>query len=140
MSNVFDGYYVDVVRDGDAVDISIYLLVDCDGYENRYKVGRLLFWVVDESLDEVDRSFSSELDDDYIAKLRDLAGEAWIKVENDYESEPVEVEDEHEEDSVNGVEAAEYYYSYDERVYSKKPKLRKKVLNKIVEENAECSF
>ncbi|MGG2396327.1 hypothetical protein ACJRW5_05160 [Pseudomonas sp. SH1-B] len=140
MSNVFDGYYVDVVRDGDAVDISIYLLVDCDGYENRYKVGRLLYWVVDESLDEIQRSFSSELDDDYIDKLRDLASEAWIKVENDYEPEAVEVEDEDEEDSVNGDEAAEYYYSYDERIYSKKPKLRKKVLNKIVEENAECSF
>lgn len=140
MSNVFDGYYVDVARDGDAVDISIYLLVDCDGYENRYKVGRLLYWVVDGDLEETQSSFSSELDINYVVKLCDVAYESWKEIEKDYEPQEVEVEDEDEEEQGSDVQATEYYYSYDRRIYSKKPKLRKKVLDKIVEEDAECSF
>ncbi|NMY14282.1 hypothetical protein HBN74_01745 [Pseudomonas sp. WS 5019] len=140
MSNIFDGYYVDVVRDGDAVDISIYLLVDRRGYENRYKVGRLLYWVVGGCLEETQSSFSSELDDDYVTKLCHVAYDVWEKIEKDYNPKEVEVEGEDEKESSSGVESTEYYYSYDRRIYSKKPKLRKKVLDKIVEENAECSF
>ncbi|MGK8437216.1 hypothetical protein ACRS3X_07670 [Ectopseudomonas hydrolytica] len=136
MSNVFDGYYVDVARDGDAVDICIYLLVDGDGFESECPVFRILFWVIDDSLEEISRKFYSEIGD-YEDKLSDLAYKAWHTAEGSYTPHEEEDEDEDEDEDLNEIKEAKYVYSYDKRLYFKSPRIRRKVIDAILERERE---
>lgn len=121
----FRGFYFDVRRDGDAVDILITLRIDCVDdrlcRELSYEVGRVLYWVVDGCLDEIRRDFNSHIGD-YEEKLVSEAYSAWSDVEAEYiPDEPCD-------------EGSEPVYSYDERIYNSRPKVRRKVIEAIVNE------
>lgn len=123
-SNEFRGFYFRVCRDGDAVDIQIKMRVDCvDDWSCRelsYEVGRILYWVVDGCLDEISRHFSPHIYD-YEDKLVSEAYSAWSEVEAEYmPDEPCD-------------EDSEPVYSYDERIYSARPKVRKAIIKAIVD-------
>ncbi|MCT5031087.1 hypothetical protein LZL36_11035 [Pseudomonas aeruginosa] len=123
-SYIFKGFYFDVRRDGEAVDTLITLRVDgVDGSicrELSFEVGRVLYWVIDGSLDEIKREFCSHISD-YESDLVREADYAWYDIDNEYISGEAE-----EPDSV-------YYH---ERAYSEVPKIDAEVVKAIVDSDA----
>lgn len=113
MSNEFVGFDIRVMREGEAIDTIITLLVTSNGFEKRYQVGRIWYWVVDGHLDEIERNFCKHVHD-YEDKLVDLAKDAWYQAEK-------------EEGNV---------CEYDNLVYRKGPRIKQKIVDEIVAQDA----
>ena len=110
----------------------ITMLVRSNGFEYEYSVGRILYWVTEGSLDEIQRMFCSQVSD-YEDKLVDLAYKAWREAEEDYEPYLEEVDDGNEQ---GAVKDAEYVYYYDKYSHSKSPRIRQQVVSEVVDRNA----
>ncbi|MGE8499381.1 MAG: hypothetical protein ACN6O6_17910 [Pseudomonas sp.] len=133
-SNSFAGYDMRVRRDGEAVDTIITMHIRSNGFEREYQVGRILYWVIDGGLDEIQRMFCSQVSD-YEDKLADLAYKAWREAEKDYEPHLEEVDEDEDEDEIIDQDS-EYVYYYDKYSHSKGPRIRQRVVNEVVEWNA----
>ncbi|MFJ4153440.1 hypothetical protein ACIPZF_01335 [Pseudomonas sp. NPDC089752] len=110
----FSGFDIRVMREGEAVDSIITLLVMSNGFEYEYRVGRIWYWVCEGGLAEIDRKFCEEITD-YQGRLVDLMRAAWCQAETEE----------------NGKS------EYDCLVYSKGPKIRKAVINELAHNFAE---